>query len=181
IFGPIWDLDWCFGYMDGGNYFQASTQYDFWNKCRLEATSFMRQLRYSGEAIDREYYRTWYRWKNELLQDVSDYADDYFAVVKRSFQHDSNKWSSGGESHYQQATTRCKSWLSRRTSFVWNQLTYSLGYGDKDYLDGPPQEDHTGIDLPSAEPANARKVLIDGHIYIEKDGKLYTPAGQRVN
>lgn len=181
IFGPIWDLDWGFGYMDGGNYFQASSQYDFWNKCRLEATSFMRQLRYSGEAIDREYYRTWYRWKNELLQDVSDYADDYFAVVRRSFQHDNSKWSSGGENHYQQATSRCKSWLSRRTSYVWNQLTYSLGYGEKDYLDGLQPEDHTGIDLPSAEPANARKVLIDGHIYIEKDGQLYTTTGQRVN
>lgn len=166
VFGPIWDLDWAFGYEEARNYYTVDQNKDFWTQNTVhdgETQGFIRNLRYSGEEINREYYRVWHNWKYKQLPAILEYLDDYYAVTRRSFVHDKSKWNQGGEGTYLTLTNNCKTWLSQRTDFVYNYLTNTLGYGDTDYLgwatDLEDAEREFTYSGPAAYPAGTYDLL----------------------
>lgn len=153
VFGPAWDFDWGYGYESTRNYFMSDQKMDFWNWTNFEAKDFIYKLRYCGEDLNREYYRVWDDFFYNHLDDLMEYCDDYNKVAAKSFEHDNSKWRSGGESTYNSITKRSKSWLKARSQYVYDYLTYTLGYGDKGYLD--PEEEPEPSDIADVKTGGA--------------------------
>ena len=62
VFGPVWDLDWAFGYETNKNYCTVDQKVDFWTakSNKMEAWTFIRDLRQNtGEVVDKAYYKVW--------------------------------------------------------------------------------------------------------------------------
>ncbi|MGN1255835.1 MAG: hypothetical protein ACI4UA_01580, partial [Bacteroidaceae bacterium] len=149
---PVWDCDWGFGYQASGNYFTVNAEEDFFNAPAAASTGkdFLKALRYNGdEEIDKQYYRVWTDFVQNHLDELLEYLDDYYAVVANSFEHDNDRWQNGGSSSYAAITKRSKEWLRKRSDYVYNYLSNTLGYADKGYLlpDEPDGVDivHSGI------------------------------------
>ena len=84
-----------------------------------------------------------------------EYLDDYYAVAAKSFEHDNSLWAKGGSKEYAEITERSKAWIRKRCNYIYNYLSYQLGYAEKDYLkpDVPDAIDIVRSDTPLAKPS----------------------------
>jgi hypothetical protein len=136
IFGPVWDFDWGYGYEFTSNYFTYSASTDYWNSVSMEADDWVRDLRYSGESVNKAYYNLWHNFMSDgRLDELVEFCQDYYDFASASFTHDNTKWSSGNASTYATVTDRAKTWLKERANYIYNYLGTTLGYSSKGYLD----------------------------------------------
>lgn len=153
IFGPVWDCDWGFGYQSSQNYFIADAETDYYDAPAAQSTGkrFLKALRYNGgNELNKQYYRVWTDFMQNHLDDLLEYLDDYYALAKKSFEHDNTMWSCGGSAAYADITKQSKEWLRKRAEYVYDYLSNTLGYADKGYLE-PDIPD--AIDIVRHEPA----------------------------
>ncbi len=140
IFGPVWDLDWAFGYEESHQYYTSGDTDQFYSSPKYtfsesQASSFWKQLRYSSEAVDRAYYKLWTVFmKNGGIDEVIDFCDDYFSFAEPSFQNNAQKWGDGYSTSYSTYVSNAKTWLRRRAESIYAQLT---PYDLTDELQGP--------------------------------------------
>ncbi|MBO4641568.1 MAG: CotH kinase family protein [Bacteroidaceae bacterium] len=137
IWGPAWDLDWAFGYEQSGTYFRVDATRNYWNGINMEMdwTGFIRDLRYSGEATNRAYYRIWTDFMKNHLDELIEFCDDYYEYAAPSFTHDNTMWGAGDASTYQNVTSNSKTWLRTRANYIYDYLSNQLGYAESDYLE----------------------------------------------
>lgn len=129
IFGPIWDLDWAWGYEITSDYAPTDFMYctagaenDFYTSMPFEAINFIRDLRKASTELDKAYYRVCKNFKEKQLQEVLDYCDDYYALTKKSFEQNSTKWGDGRQ--YEAVKENTKNWIKRRANFIYNNITH---------------------------------------------------------
>lgn len=161
IFGPVWDFDWAFGYETARNYFTADSSVDFWTGKSFNGRSFIYDLRYSGEKFNRQYYRVWHDFYTNHLEELTEYLEDYYDVVKKSYEHDNEKRKSGGISLYSGLVGKAKNWLNARAKYVYNHLSKDLGYASKDYLTADPEEEAMAVEMLPARNNTAVRGLYD--------------------
>ncbi|GEM_PF-614197 len=135
IWGPVWDLDWAFGYEDSGTYFQVGATRDYWKGHSFESDAFIKKLRYSGEEMNKAYYRVWTDFMNHDLTELLEYCDDYYQYAAPSFTHDNSKWGRGDAWDYAWVTENAKEWLAARCNYIYSYLSNELGYAQKGYLE----------------------------------------------
>ena len=124
FFGPVWDLDWAFGYEDSRSYFQAAATTDYYTSTSMSAKSFIRDLRYVSKELDKAYYIVWKRFVDYQLEELIDYCDDYYAYAKPSLEHNSNAgYYVYDGTNYQTTTENAKKWLRKRAEYVFSHLT----------------------------------------------------------
>ncbi len=130
-FGPVWDLDWSYGYEESSTYFQMDPTEDFWTGANhMEAPSYIYDLRYnSGEAFEREYFRVWTDFIQNHLQELLDFCDEYQQYAQPSFDHNGNRWYES--SYYDDQMKEAKKWLSDRANHIYDHLANTLGYAEK--------------------------------------------------
>ena len=158
IFGPVWDCDWAFGYQSSSSYFIRDVETDYFSGTSGSSggRGFLRDLRYNGgEELNKQYYRVWTDFMQNHLEDLMEYLDDYYAVAAKSFEHDNSLWAKGGSKEYAEITERSKAWIRKRCNYIYNYLSYQLGYAEKDYLkpDVPDAIDIVRSDTPVAKPS----------------------------
>ena len=133
IFGPVWDLDWAYGYEHNGNYCTTDAFVDFWNATQMEAVNFIHTLRKeTGKEVDKGVYRAWHDFmEGNELQETLDFIDDYYAFARSSFEHNAIQW--GGEGYaYADVASRMKAWVESRANHVYEQLApYDLTEPDE--------------------------------------------------
>lgn len=168
-FGPVWDLDWAYGYESSGTYYINDAEMDYWNGSKsMESWTFIKALRYnSGENFEREYFRVWTRFMQGQLNELLEYCDDYLAYARPSFNHNSEIWAWYYED-YDTNVERAKTWLQQRANYVYDYLCNTLGLKEK-YSD--IYENPDGI----ADIVNTRPTLR------EEDHNVYTLDGIKVN
>lgn len=123
IFGPVWDLDWAFGYEHSKKYATTDMLSDFYTSSGMERQQFIQDLRYVSEAVDKAYYKVWTHFMQDHLQEVLDYCDSYYEYAKTSFQHNNDNWFWGDETDYGEMATRMKEWLKTRAENIYANLT----------------------------------------------------------
>ena len=124
IFGPVWDLDWAYGYEHNGDYCTTDGYIDFWNATQMESIQFIKNLRYNtGTEVDKAVYRAWHNFVEEGgLEETLEFIDDYFTYSRSSFEHNAQQW--GGEGNgYAEVANRMKSWIENRAHHVYSHLT----------------------------------------------------------
>lgn len=162
IFGPVWDFDWAFGYETARSYFTTDSSVNFWTGKNFSGKSFIYDLRYSGEKFNRQYYRVWHDFYTNHLDELKEFIDDYYEVVKKSYQHDHQMRNSGGTSLYSEQVKKAKNWLNTRANYVYDYLSNTLGYASKDYLTvDDPDDNPTAIEMLPAETHATVRGLYD--------------------
>ena len=122
IFGPVWDMDWAFGYETNHNYYTTGATDDFYSNPRhtfsggsdaREADNFWKHLRYSDEAVDRAYYKLWTRFMTQNgIEELIDFCDEYYNYANSSFQNNAYIWGDGY--NYSSNKESAKKWLRQR-------------------------------------------------------------------
>lgn len=131
VFGPVWDLDWAYGYADRRAYYVAGYTDNFYTAPThtytggtnaFRADLFWKHLRYDSESVDRACYVLWTRfYKQGGLDELLDYVDDYYQFVASSFNHNATLWGDG--TTYATLATQAKNWLQRRVTHIYSKLT----------------------------------------------------------
>ena len=121
VFGPIWDLDWAFGYERNKQYFTGDQLSNFWTVLSMEAKQFISDLRFGNEELDKAYYGIMVKFLKHGLQELIDYCDDYYAYARPSLEHNATMWGDG--TGYARTTENAKKWLKRRADGIFNRLT----------------------------------------------------------
>ncbi|MCR5131267.1 MAG: CotH kinase family protein [Prevotella sp.] len=121
VFGPVWDLDWSFGYERNRSYFTTDQQTYYWTGISMEATNFIRDLRTISKTLDKAYYALWTKFMNGPLDELIDFCDEYYAYASPSFVHNADMWSDGR--NYARSTENAKTWLRKRADYIYSRLT----------------------------------------------------------
>ena len=174
IFGPVWDLDWAYGYEGNSRYctygatdnFYSSPAHTFSGGSNANrAEDFWKNLRYSDEAVDRAYYKLWTKFMTQGgIDELLAFCDDYYEYANPSFLHNAQKWNDGY--NYSTNRTNAKSWLQRRAQYIYSKLTpYDLT-GELDEVetwsptaaerDNDDPEDDVAVERVTAEPTRFR-------------------------
>lgn len=149
IFGPVWDLDWAFGYENNNTYFTSGQLSDYYTTTMMEKGQFISDLRYVSKELDKIYYQICNRFVNGTqLDELIEFCDDYFAYAQPSFLLNADVWNDGR--NYDRTTTNSKAWLRRRAERMLSQLTV---YDDPDF----PQDDTDDADL--LKPGDADEII----------------------
>ncbi len=136
VFGPVWDFDWSYGYEFTNNYFTYTAATDFWNSVSMEADDWVRDLRYSGESVNKAYYNLWNNFMSDgRLDELVEFCQDYYDFASASYTHDNAKWSGGDATTYATVTSRAKTWLKERANYIYDYMKTTLGYDSKNYLE----------------------------------------------
>ena len=121
VFGPVWDLDWCFGYERYGNYFVNESTSNYWlDMPAFEVRDFIRDLRFKYAPIDEMYIRLWEEFMQNDLQELKEYCQDYYDFARNSF--DSNRQMWGDNTNYEQQAVDAANWLEARTEKIYEDL-----------------------------------------------------------
>lgn len=120
IFGPVWDLDWAFGYETNKTYFESDPRANFWTSVNMESSQFIRDLRQLYESVDKAYYRVWRDFMRDHLQEVLDFCDDYYAYARPSFEQNATMWGDG--KNYASTALHAKIWLNARAQYIFSGL-----------------------------------------------------------
>ncbi len=151
--GPVWDLDWAFGYETNHSYFAAGATDNYYSRVSMEKTAFINKLRHAGEPLDRAIYLAWTRFMRLYLEELVDYCDDYYAYARPSLEHNNSKvtWSDTDNSDYATITSNAKRWLRQRAQYVYSTLTpYEL-----------TEEEVLGYDPDASQPDETLIVDVD--------------------
>lgn len=120
IFGPVWDLDWAYGYETTTSYCMGPTNVDFYNARNGAGMQFFRALLKGSEAVRRASYAEWKRIMEEHREEILDYVDDYFAYARPSLEHNADLWGDGKD--YRDIADRFKRWLDERAQYIYAHM-----------------------------------------------------------
>ena len=77
VFGPVWDLDWAYGYERYGNYFRKEATNNYWIDCpNMEVVEFIRDLRFKYEPLSDIYKTLWEQFMENDLTELLEYCQD---------------------------------------------------------------------------------------------------------
>ena len=117
-FGPVWDLDWAYGYENTYNYGTMESDYQFWTK-QMEHTTFWNVL-LSHKEVKLAYYQVWKNFMENGLQEVLDYCDTYYTWTANSLSDNASKWWDNTD--YAKQSSTIKSWLKARAKSIYDEL-----------------------------------------------------------
>lgn len=121
VFGPVWDLDWGFGYEQSRSYFKGNTTSNFWiDMPNFEAKQFMQDLRWNYEPLCELYKQLWAKFMEENLQELLEYCQDYYDFAHNSFDLNRSRW--GDATNYAQQAKDAASWLKTRAEKIYDDI-----------------------------------------------------------
>lgn len=121
VFGPVWDLDWGFGYEQNRSYFKANTLSNYWTEMpNMEVIQFIQDLRWNYEPMCDLYKQLWEKFMDEDLDELLEYAQDYYDFAHNSFELNRNKWSD--RTDYAQQAKDAASWLEKRANRIYQDI-----------------------------------------------------------
>ena len=121
MFGPIWDLDWAFGYEGSSRYYVTGATDDFTTRRWMECNQFWIDIRNSGPTFDRPYYKAWTRFiRSNAVEELLDYCDEYYQYANSSFVHNGQMWGDGY--NYDSNVSSAKKWLRTRADHIYKHL-----------------------------------------------------------
>lgn len=121
VFGPLWDLDWAFGY-DGAtatSYFVKNMNVDFFTSFVYEQYSFFSALR-NGPKISRRLYELWKDFMGDDLDELCEFCTDYYTYAKPSI--DLNKTFLLDDTDYDTPLWRTSYWIRQRANKIFNKI-----------------------------------------------------------
>ena len=192
VFGPVWDLDWAFGYEQGRNYFRNNVTSNFWIEMpNFEVKPFIQDLRWKYEPMSDLYKELWEKFLEEDLTELKEFCQDYYNFAQKSFNSNANVW--GDRTNYAQQAVEAAEWLDTRANQIYQDILNGVKpepvepvepitfENDKLYTITCRRggivlnEDHTGLDVGQIRvdaPEEDKQFAI---INIEGNNYIYSP------
>lgn len=120
-FGPVWDFDWSFDYETNRTYCTSGATNNILSyQTSRPGCKFFTKLWNSSSWLKHEYAKLWADFTDNQLQELIDYADDYYAFANSSFKKNATKWNDGAD--YGNNVANMKKWLTTRANHINNSL-----------------------------------------------------------
>ena len=121
IFGPVWDLDWGFGYEQNRSYFKGNMTSNYWTQMpNMEAKQFLQDLRWNYEPLNDIYTQLFKKFLDEDMQELLEYCQDYYDFARNSFE--SNRYTWGDNTNYAQQAKDAANWLETRANKIYQDI-----------------------------------------------------------
>lgn len=134
MFGPVWDLDWAFGYENTATYYQSDATSSIFSKMTGQTgNNFFQALFNNSEYVRKAYYRVWVEFMTKYYKELLEFPTDYYAFAKDSYLHNADRWGDGGS--YDQSLERIANWLDTRTTWIMDNIeVFPLDEDDPVYI-----------------------------------------------
>ena len=120
-FGPVWDLDWAFGYSGTNNrsYFNNRVDFEMYST-ETAYSEFVRALRYGGD-IGRRLYELWKDFKGDKLDELCEFCQDYYQYARYSF---ANNKAAGLDrtTDYATQSVQAANWIRQRANIIFERI-----------------------------------------------------------
>ena len=122
VFGPVWDLDWGYGYEQNRSYFKGNATSNYWQNMpsTMASKQFIQDLRWNCEPLCDIYRELWEKFLENDLQELMEYAQDYYDFAKNSFDSNSDVW--GDKTNYAQQAKDAANWLETRANKIYEDI-----------------------------------------------------------
>ena len=121
VFGPVWDLDWAFGYSTNRNFFRSNTDVDYYNV--YDSPGYHKKvftsMRYE-ENISARMLEIWEDFINNGLEELCDFCMEYYQYAQPSFAN--NKDAGLDNTNYETTATRAIDWFRSRAQVIYETL-----------------------------------------------------------
>ena len=120
MFGPLWDLDWAFGY-NGTNsttYFKNNVNANYYT-WQLTQSDFFRSLRF-GSDTGKRIYELWKDFMGDKLDELCEFCQDYYQYAAPSFAN--NKAANLDNTNYGAQSVQAADWIRQRANFIFENL-----------------------------------------------------------
>ena len=125
VFGPVWDLDWGFGYTGiWSSYFNTYATRDFYaNSTSLEQSKFFCALRNEPKVARRIYELCRDFVKNDI-DELCEYFDDYYLYAKPSLESSTTAYQD--PTNYAVQSVQAANWIRQRANYLLNKLKQEM-------------------------------------------------------
>ena len=121
IFGPVWDLDWAFGYENSSTYYQRDATTSIFSKMTGQpGNNFFMAMFDNSELVRKAYYRVWVEFMRNYYTELKEYVQDYFDYANSSYITNSSVWGDGR--NYEQSLNLISKWLDTRSAWILDNL-----------------------------------------------------------
>lgn len=122
IFGPMWDLDWAFGYIENSSssYFTQLAYMDFFN---INYDGYLYQffnLLNKDRKVLRRMYEIWKPFMEEGIDELCEFCTDYVTYANPSLKKSRTAYAD--RTGYITQSGRAITWLSTRANLIYNRL-----------------------------------------------------------
>lgn len=121
VFGPVWDLDWGFGYERYRNYFVNEATNNYWiDMPSMEVVGFIQDLRFKYAPLSDVYCKLWTQFMENDLEELLEYCQDYYDFAKNSFDANRSVW--GDYTDYGKQAEQASNWLQIRSQQIYDDI-----------------------------------------------------------
>lgn len=122
IFGPVWDLDWSFGFDGSSNtsYFNNNQYYDYYNEGTAVPNYLFLGNLGKDMKIRKRLYELWTVFMTDGLDELCEFGKDFYKYAKPSFTK--NISVTGDYTNYSNQATLASNWIRQRAEFIYGNL-----------------------------------------------------------
>ena len=121
IFGPLWDLDYAFGFETDHTYFRSYTSVDFYTATDFEIEKFFVNIG-KNSRVSRRMYQLCKRLIENGLDEMCDFCMDYYEYARPSLNNNNSASCAADYTYYNSQATLAKSWFRNRILSVFERL-----------------------------------------------------------
>ena len=118
--GPIWDFDWAYDYEGTSNHFGRYNTPLFSSSMNGVGTAFFQRF-LQDSRVKAIYKRTWQDFKNNKLDALLQYVDDYAVMLKPSVERNSELWENTRS--FDTKVKELKTWLRNRADYIDSEVS----------------------------------------------------------
>ena len=120
VMGPIWDFDWAYDYEGTSNHFGRYNTPLFSSSMNGVGTAFFQRF-LQDSRVKAIYKRTWQDFKNNKLDALLQYVDDYAVMLKPSVERNSELWENTRS--FDTKVKELKTWLRNRADSIDSEVS----------------------------------------------------------
>ena len=120
VMGPIWDFDWAYDYEGTSNHFGRYNTPLFSSSMNGVGTAFFQRF-LQDSRVKTINKRTWQDFKNNKLDALLQYVDDYAVMLKPSVERNSELWENTRS--FDTKVKELKTWLRNRADYIDSEVS----------------------------------------------------------
>ena len=120
VMGPIWDFDWAYDYEGTSNHFGRYNTPLFSSSMNGVGTAFFQRF-LQDSRVKAIYKRTWQDFKNNKLDALLQYVDDYAVMLKPSVERNRELWENTRS--FDTKVKELKTWLRNRADYIDSEVS----------------------------------------------------------
>lgn len=120
VMGPIWDFDWAYDYEGTSNHFGRYNTPLFSSSMNGVGTAFFQRF-LQDSRVKTIYKRTWQDFKNNKLDALLQYVDDYAVMLKPSVERNSELWENTRS--FDTKVKELKTWLRNGADYIDSEVS----------------------------------------------------------